>query len=188
MGGERAQNEAWTWMVSLQYKGFHVCGASLISDEYAISAAHCFEDLDSNPATWSILAGTNYLKTRSANDDFHQRSLTEIHVHRDYRSESDDNDIAIMRFAPLPTGSNVTTSSICLPDSERDPFDVGTNLIALGWGDVYEGNGKVQNDLRQVTIKAVSSRSKDCQRVEITNPKLKFCAGVRGGGKGSFLH
>ena len=158
----------------------------MISNEYAVSAAHCFDDLDSNPAIWSILAGTNYLKIRSSDDDFYRRSLTEIHVHPGYRSGSDDNDIAILRFAPLPTGANVTASPICLPETGRDPFEVGTNLIALGWGDVYEGSAKVQNDLRQVTVKAVSSRSKDCQRVEITRPKLKFCAGVRGGGKGSF--
>lgn len=32
----------WPWLLSIKVNGQHHCGASLINNEYAITAAHCF--------------------------------------------------------------------------------------------------------------------------------------------------
>ena len=183
VGGEQAQNNAWNWMISIQYKNIHMCGASLISSEFAVTAAHCFYDLVDDLNDWFIVSGTNYLKSkRSLNGQ--RRRILQLHFHPKYKAKYFNHDIALIRFAPLIIGSNSTSNIICLPDSKQDPFRTGTNLIALGWGDLYENSGKIQNALRQVTVKAVSTHSKDCRRAAIHNAQIKFCAGVRGGGKG----
>ncbi len=56
MGGEEAPRHSWPWQVSLQFNGGHICGASLINQNWVVSAAHCVDGSD-DPYRYSLLLG-----------------------------------------------------------------------------------------------------------------------------------
>lgn len=41
VGGSDAQAGSWPWLVALYYGDQLLCGASLVSSEWLVSAAHC---------------------------------------------------------------------------------------------------------------------------------------------------
>ena len=45
IGGEEAAVGAYPYQCSLQVQGQHICGCSVISNKWIISAAHCFSPM-----------------------------------------------------------------------------------------------------------------------------------------------
>ena len=186
VGGEAAPDYAWGWMVSLQRLGGHICGATLLTSEYAVTAAHCVEDDMNNISVLSILAGTNYLNNNSITT-IQQRSIINVIMHPNYDSSTDLNDIAILKFSPLTMSSNSKLAFICLPKQYEDPFETNSDLVAIGWGYLSQFRTIVSNTLQQVTVQDLSSSSFACQQSGMANSFVQFCAGTATGGKGKFL-
>jgi secreted trypsin-like serine protease len=184
--GEAAPNNAWGWIVSFQRLGMHKCGASLLTPQYAVTAAHCVQDYLINLSVLSILAGTNYLNDAS-NTTAQRRTIIKIVSHPNYNPVNYTNDIAILQFSPLTISSNSNIAFICLPSANQDPFRTGTDLVAIGWGVTSQDSDIVSNYLQQVTVQVISYTSADCHESGISNSNVQFCAGVSGGGKGKLF-
>lgn len=43
IGGSESEPNSWPWMASIHYNFKHVCGGTLINDQFILTAAHCFE-------------------------------------------------------------------------------------------------------------------------------------------------
>ena len=56
MGGQTATPNSWPWQLSLRVSNRHICGASLINNMWAVTAAHCV-DRSSDPNRYSLMAG-----------------------------------------------------------------------------------------------------------------------------------
>jgi secreted trypsin-like serine protease len=185
-GGEPAKNNTWGWMVSLQLNNSHICGASLLTPEYAITASHCVVDNLNDTSTLSILAGTNYLNDVSS-PTIQRRTVTQIMSHPNYDHTSFVNDIAIIRFSPLNVSLDSKLTFICLPNANQDPFQVNSSLVAIGWGVNFILSDVPSNYLQQVTVQVGLSTSDTCVQSNLVDPDVEFCAGVITGGKGKFF-
>uniref|UniRef100_H3BGQ9 Peptidase S1 domain-containing protein n=1 Tax=Latimeria chalumnae TaxID=7897 RepID=H3BGQ9_LATCH len=42
VGGKLADSGKWPWQTSLQYRGSHVCGGTIIAPQWVVTASHCF--------------------------------------------------------------------------------------------------------------------------------------------------
>jgi len=57
VNGEDAAPNSWPWQISLHYKQYgHICGGSLIENEWVLTAAHCV-NFDPTPASFKVVVG-----------------------------------------------------------------------------------------------------------------------------------
>lgn len=154
-GGTDAIPNSWPWMVYYQEKRtcgnnicYGVCGGTLISPEYVLTAAHCIGT--KKPADITLVAGmhnrsaTNEIKTRQV------RTVSSIYVHPQYDTVITSNDIALLRVSS-PFTFNQYVQPACLPGGEPKPND---QVVVVGWGaQVFAGT--VNNVLRQAYTKVV---------------------------------
>ncbi|CAF4633131.1 unnamed protein product, partial [Rotaria sp. Silwood2] len=181
VGGESASSATWGWAVSISIAGRYLCGGSIISISWVITAAHCAEDFIASQ--FIIYAGSN---TRFSGTQ--TRTVSNVIVHSQYNSITYENDIALLHLSSPLTMSDPYVSLICLPSisqailSAGEWPSAGTNVVAVGWGTLWEG-GSVSSTLQQVTLQTVDYRASTCNET-MHNRYVQLCAGVSGGGKG----
>lgn len=57
-GGEEATPHSWPWQASLCFDGGHICGASLVSPDLLVTAAH-YVAYNPDPKRYKIILGKN---------------------------------------------------------------------------------------------------------------------------------
>ncbi|XP_074897757.1 coagulation factor XI-like isoform X5 [Buteo buteo] len=98
VGGTDSSPGEWPWQVSLHVKlsrQRHLCGGSIISNQWILTAAHCVMSLE-NPNIWRVYAGI--LKQSEINEDTPFFKVEEIIVHPQYKYAQTGYDIALMKL------------------------------------------------------------------------------------------
>uniref|UniRef100_A0A8C3HAX7 Peptidase S1 domain-containing protein n=1 Tax=Chrysemys picta bellii TaxID=8478 RepID=A0A8C3HAX7_CHRPI len=95
MGGQDAKKGNWPWQVSVQEDGAHVCGGSLISAQWVVSAAHCFNRSLPDSA-YRMNLGEYQLSNPSPTRI--SSPVSRIVVHPDYNESTNIADIALVQL------------------------------------------------------------------------------------------
>lgn len=115
------------WQVILKKYEYDtlLCGGSLISDSWVLTAGHCTYGLDSV----IVVFGTINLDDTSIN-----MTSTQLYIHPEYNASNLNNDVSLIQL-PNPVTFTTNIQPIALVSSSQANSDfVGTTAIIAGFG------------------------------------------------------
>ncbi|KAJ8347345.1 hypothetical protein SKAU_G00287460 [Synaphobranchus kaupii] len=166
-GSSQATGGVWPWQASLHRDGAHVCGGTLVSEEFVMSAAQCFSSLSPDPAEWTVFLGR--LRQNGSNPFEMTVNVSSITL-----SSLTGTDIALLKLA---TNASLTMyiQPVCVDLSGMD-FG-GVQCWVTGWG---AGQGGEQQTLQELQTTIVSCGNSSSSGNICTEP-LPLQQGDQGG-------
>uniref|UniRef100_A0A8C5LCV7 Enteropeptidase n=1 Tax=Jaculus jaculus TaxID=51337 RepID=A0A8C5LCV7_JACJA len=179
VGGSNAKEGAWPWVVALSYRGRQVCGASLVSTDWLVSAAHCVYGRNLEPPLWTAILGL-HVSSNLTSPQVVTRVIDQIVINPHYNKRRKDSDIAMMH---LEFKVNYTDyiQPICLPE-ENQVFLPGSNCSIAGWGRVVNQAGPTADILQEADVPLLSNEKCQHQMTEYNITENMICAGYDKGG------
>uniref|UniRef100_A0A1I8NZT7 Peptidase S1 domain-containing protein n=1 Tax=Stomoxys calcitrans TaxID=35570 RepID=A0A1I8NZT7_STOCA len=149
VNGNSANERQFPYQVSLRYHGYHICGGSILSQNYVVTAAHCVKN---NPAwTLTIRAGS-----RLVNSGGQVVRVSEVKIHPSYRNFG--NDIALLKLSQ-PVKFNDTVKAIALA---RKAPPSGAAVLTSGWGRLGKSIPNTPRVLQYTILNALTNG--ECKR------------------------
>ncbi|GAB6027530.1 hypothetical protein CHUAL_001778 [Chamberlinius hualienensis] len=189
VNGQEAQYAKWPWQISVRIKQFrgkfiHKCGAALLNENWAVTAAHCVNGR--LPGDFVLRMGEFDLDSSNEPLRHVERRIEQIIVHPKFHSQSFENDLALVRFQ-IRMQFQEHIIPICLP-LINDTF-VNETGYATGWGKLFYVNGPLPTVLQEVQLPIITNS--ECEQEYRKAgylehiPDIFLCAGFEKGEKDS---
>ncbi|XP_073841318.1 uncharacterized protein [Musca autumnalis] len=138
IGGKSINIEQVPWQIALYDDGYFICGGSLISADWVLTAAHCVK----GGGKFAVRAGSS-----NANRGGQIRRARLVVIHEGYNSYTANRDIAMIRVSRRFTFNRLVRPIVLSRQGRRLP----KRFFVSGWGARKEG-GSAATHLRGVTI------------------------------------
>ncbi|KAH1170203.1 neurotrypsin [Mauremys mutica] len=161
IGGKNSLRGGWPWQVALRLKSSHgdgrlLCGATLISSCWVLTAAHCFKRYGNNTRNYVVRVGDYHTLVPEEYEE--EIGVQQIMLHKEYRPDSNDYDIALVRLrGPEEQCARFSTHVLpaCLPLRRERPQKTAPNCYITGWGDTGRAYSRT---LQQAAIPLLPKR------------------------------
>ncbi len=174
-----SSDSSWRAIVSLQSNTTHICGGTLISPKWVLSAGHCVVN-DNNEITpvshLSILNGSYQLYS----NDMRRYGVAQLILYPYYNPIAKDGDIVLIELA-----ESINLSSFPSIKKGLNLYNGRDSMIA-GWGSINQSSTDVSSLLREAKVPIVDRDS--CNSYLAYNDKVTtnmICAGYMSGGSDS---
>ncbi|XP_056282565.1 transmembrane protease serine 3 [Pseudoliparis swirei] len=178
VGGNSSKPGQFPWQVSLHFSSEHLCGGSIITSLWVLTAAHCVYGF-ADPSMWVVHVGLTEQPIHGAQS----LAVEQIIYHTRYRPKGLDYDIALMKLA-VSLAFTGLVAPICLPNYGEE-FEEGTMCWISGWG-ATEDEGETSVVLRSALVPLLSTKA--CNHPEVYQGLISsgmICAGFLEGGTDS---
>ncbi|KAL7523848.1 hypothetical protein ACHAXR_001002, partial [Thalassiosira sp. AJA248-18] len=122
IGGNEANEDRYSYAVSLQDYIGHFCGGSLIAKDVILTAAHC------QGGSYDVVIGRHDFDDSDGEVIAMKRELP----HPNYDPHSTDNDFMLVFLNEATTANNVDLVSL---NSEPSVPSLDDSVTVMGWGD-----------------------------------------------------
>ncbi len=166
VGGQEVHIDMVPYFCSIMYKKRHLCGCSIISHQYVLTAAHC--QVDTIPSNYKIRTGSSR-KSRGG----HVRDVIDLKPHPDFSMNNLDKDFMLIKLS-APIEFDYKQEKIKLADKERMIYE-RAEVLTSGFG--LKHNVKESNEFLRGVVVDVSNRDKCKKAYPNMITENMFCAG-----------
>ncbi|XP_055606908.1 venom serine protease-like [Uranotaenia lowii] len=146
-----------------------VCGATIITDQHAITAAHCLKGR--SIAATSLLVGGHDIKKYNSTPSAVLMPISTFTLHPSFNPTLQTNDIALVRTMNKIV-FNAAVGRACLPFMYASDTLVGKELDTLGWGTLDYG-GPMPTYLQKVKLPVISQATCKAKMTNLID--AQFC-------------
>ena len=180
-GGTNTFISDFPWQVYYE-SGDFLCGGSIISDNWVVTAAHCTKDSNGSAipvSNMAIKVGTTNPLIASNGKTYY---ISEVIVHSGFDHQTLENDIALLRIAGPINYTNATPIKLISPyDVAAGATDPGVMSWVTGWGLTNVTLQTLPSNLQKVQLPIISNAQ--AATVWSTIPSTDIMAGFLNGNK-----
>ncbi|XP_005355578.1 serine protease 52-like [Microtus ochrogaster] len=174
VGGEPTDILEFPWHVGIMSLGNHICGGSILSEWWILTASHCF--LHVNNSNLEIMHGRDDF---NSTEDLKYKKVAKLIMHPRFDSWLLDNDIALL-LLESPLNLSVNSVPVCV--SEVSNILAWDNCWVTGWGITNTSLVNIQpSKLHKVDVELF--RWDQCGHIMPLVTKNILCAGAQDAGK-----
>lgn len=176
VGGTETQPYSRPYQVAMLYNGRQICGGTLISNQWVLTAAHCLDNVSAT--SLSIRVGAHYLNQ----NDGQTIPVSQKIVHYSWagaNSIRSGYDIALLKLSSAAS-SQYTPAKLPTTEVMNNYASVGRYVTVSGWGQTSNNSQGGSNVLREVDLPVISN-SQCSQQLNFNMPASTICGGGSGG-------